>query len=107
MKGHAMVVEAAHSLAAARRAFPLLFVGSGPFEAATRENIARAGLGARASFLGFVQDPARAVGALDIALYPPLESDGMSRVLFEYLTPGRAGIASRVGVAAEGLSDGE
>src|SRR6266542_383727 len=59
------------------------------------------------SFLGFVEDPARAVGALDIALYPPLESDGMSRVLFEYLAAGRAVIASRVGAAAEVLTDGD
>ncbi|HEX9124818.1 MAG TPA: glycosyltransferase family 4 protein [Methylomirabilota bacterium] len=107
MKGHAVVVEAARSLAISGRAFHLLFAGRGPFEAATRESITRAGLGARTSFLGFVEDPARALGALDIALYPPLESDGMSRVLFEYLAAGRAVIASRVGVAAEVLTDGE
>jgi glycosyltransferase involved in cell wall biosynthesis len=107
MKGHAVVVEAARILKASGRAFHLLFVGQGPFEPATREGIARAGLGDRASFLGFVEDPARAVGALDIALYPPLESDGMSRVLFEYLAAGRAVVASRVGVAAEVLRDGE
>jgi glycosyltransferase involved in cell wall biosynthesis len=47
------------------------------------------------------------VGALDIALYPPLESDGMSRALFEYLASGRAVIASRVGAAAEVIRDGE
>src|SRR6266481_14228 len=46
-------------------------------------------------------------GALDIALYPPLESDGMSRALFEYLASGRAVIASRVGAAAEVVRDGE
>jgi glycosyltransferase involved in cell wall biosynthesis len=107
MKGHAMVVEAAQRLAGSGRAFHLLFVGQGPFEAATRESVARAGLGDRVSFLGFVDDPARVVGSLDIALYPPLESDGMSRVLFEYLAAGRAVIASRVGVAAEVLTDDE
>ena len=107
MKGHSVVVEAARALAATGRAFHLLFVGQGPFEPAIRESVARAGLGDRASFLGFVDDPARAVGALDIALYPSLESDGMSRVLFEYLAAGRAVIASRVGVAAEVLKDGE
>jgi len=107
MKGHAVVVEAARRLAAAGRAFHLLFVGQGPFEAATREGVARAGLGDRTSFLGFVGDPARVVGILDIALYPPLESDGMSRALFECLAAGRAVIASRVGVAAEVLTDDE
>jgi len=107
MKGHSIVVEAARSLAASGRPFHLLFIGQGPFEPAIRDSVARAGLGDRATFLGFVEDPARAVGALDIALYPSLESDGMSRVLFEYLAAGRAVIASRVGVAAEVLKDGE
>jgi len=107
MKGHSIVVEAARSLAASGRPFHLLFIGQGPFEPAIRDSVARAGLGDRATFLGFVEDPARVVGALDIALYPSLESDGMSRVLFEYLAAGRAVIASRVGVAAEVLKDGE
>lgn len=107
MKGHAVVVEAAQQVARSGRDFHLLFVGQGPFEAATRLGVARAGLENRTSFLGFVEDPARVVAALDIALYPPLESDGMSRVLFEYLAAGRAVIASRVGVAAEVLADGE
>jgi glycosyltransferase involved in cell wall biosynthesis len=107
MKGHAAVVEAAQGLAGSGRAFHLLFAGQGPFEVATREAVARAGLHERVSFLGFVADPARVVGSLDIALYPPLESDGMSRALFEYLAAGRAVIASRVGVAAEVLTDDE
>ena len=107
MKGHATVVEAAERLIGSGRAFHLVFVGQGPFEAATRESVVRAGLGDRVSFLGFVDDQARVVGSLDIALYPPLESDGMSRVLFEYLAAGRAVIASRVGVAAEVLTDDE
>jgi glycosyltransferase involved in cell wall biosynthesis len=107
MKGHGMVVEAARRLAASGRVFHVLFIGQGPFKAATQDSVARAGLGDRVSFLGFVDDPARVVGSLDIALYPPLESDGMSRVLFEYLAAGRAVIASRVGVAAEVLTDDE
>lgn len=107
MKGHGIVIEAVRRLAPSGRAFHLLFCGQGPFEAAARESVARAGLGSRVSFLGFVDDPARVVGSLDIALYPPLESDGMSRVLFEYLAAGRAVIASRVGVAAEVLTDNE
>jgi glycosyltransferase involved in cell wall biosynthesis len=107
MKGHAVVVEAAQKLAGAGRTFHLVFAGQGPFEAAIRESLASAGLGDRATFLGFVENPARVLGVLDIALYPPLESDGMSRALFEYLAAGRAVIASRVGVAAEVLTDDE
>jgi len=107
MKGHATVVEAAETLAGSGRRFHLVFVGSGPFEAGVRERVSRAGLTDRVSFLGFVDDPAQLVRSLDIALYPPLESDGMSRALFEYMASGRAVIASRVGAAAEVLSDGD
>jgi len=106
MKGHGVVLDAAEALAGAGRRFHLVFAGRGPFEVGMRERVTQAGLVDRVSFLGFVEDPATLVGGLDIALYPPLESDGMSRVLFEYLASGRAVIASRVGAAAEVLEDG-
>jgi glycosyltransferase involved in cell wall biosynthesis len=107
MKGHAVVLDAAEQLAGSGRPFHLVFVGQGPFEPLMRERASRAGLSDRVSFVGFADDPARWVGAFDIALYPPLESDGMSRTLFEYLASGRAVIASRVGAAAEVMRDGE
>ena len=47
------------------------------------------------------------MAALDVALYVPLESDGMSRVVFECLAAGRPLVASRVGVVPEVLADGE
>ena len=106
MKGHGLVVEAARRLASDRRRFHLVFAGKGPFQAATRQAVDAAGLSDHASFLGFVEDTAGVLAALDVALYPPLESDGMSRSLFEYLAAGRAVVASRVGVAAEVLTDG-
>src|SRR6266851_1091779 len=106
MKGHGLVVEAATQLASGGRPFHLVLAGQGPFEAALRQAVEKAGLSERVSFLGFVEDTAGLLAALDIALYPPLESDGMSRALFEYLAAGRAVVASRVGVAAEVLTDG-
>jgi glycosyltransferase involved in cell wall biosynthesis len=45
------------------------------------------------------------MAAFDAALYVPLESDGMSRVLFEYLALGKPVVASRVGVVPEVLAD--
>jgi glycosyltransferase involved in cell wall biosynthesis len=47
------------------------------------------------------------MAALDIGLYVPLESDGMSRVLFEYLAAGRPVIAARTGVVPEVVTDGK
>ena len=60
----------------------------------------------RISILGYVDDLPAVMAALDVALYPALESDGMSRVLFEYLAAGVPVVASRVGVVPEILEDG-
>ena len=107
MKGHVTAIDAAGRLAAGGRRFHMVFLGEGAMEAAIRGAIAAAGLEDRISLSGFAEDLPGAMAALDIALYPPLESDGMSRVLFEYLATGRAVVASRVGVVPEVLADGE
>lgn len=106
MKGHAIVVDAAARLAARGIRPHFAFVGRGSGERMVRDTIERAGLGAQFSIVGFVDDLPAALAALDIALYVPLESDGMSRVVFESLAAGRPLVASRVGVVAEVLADG-
>jgi glycosyltransferase involved in cell wall biosynthesis len=106
MKGHQIVVEAAARLAAEGRRFHLLLVGQGPFAPRVRAQIEAAGLGARTSVLGFVDDLPATMAGIDTALYSALESDGMSRVLFEYLAAGVPVVASRVGVVPEILEDG-
>jgi glycosyltransferase involved in cell wall biosynthesis len=107
MKGHRVVIEAAARLAREGVRPRIVFVGRGPMEATVREAIARAGLGSQVTIAGFAPDLPAVMAALDLALYAPLESDGMSRVVFEYLAAGRAIVASRVGVVAEVLVDGE
>src|SRR5262249_3795402 len=44
---------------------------------------------------------------LAVVLYTPLDSDGMSRVIFECLAAAKPLIAARVGVVPEVLTDGE
>lgn len=107
MKGHRVLIDAAARLAALglRPAFTL--VGRGPTEGAIREAIRERGLEHQFTIAGFVDDVPAAMAALDIALYVPLESDGMSRVVFEYLAAARPLIAARVGVVPEVLVDGE
>jgi len=107
MKGHAIVVEAARHLAARGVRPRFVFIGRGPTEGGVREAIERAGLGSQFTFAGFVDDLPAALAALDVVLYTPLDSDGMSRVIFEYLAAGRPLIAARVGVVPEVLTDGE
>lgn len=106
MKGQPTVVEAAARLAALGPRFHLLLIGQGPFAPRVRAQIDAAGLGDRVSVLGFVEDLPATMAALDVALYSALESDGMSRVLFEYLAAGAPVVASRVGVVPEILEDG-
>ena len=106
MKGHHVTIDAARRLADVGHRFQMLFVGRGAFEARIREQIAQAGLARSITLLGFVADLPSALAALDVALYPAMESDGMSRVLFEYLAVGAPVVASRVGVVSEVLEDG-
>jgi glycosyltransferase involved in cell wall biosynthesis len=84
----------------------MLFIGAGSFDAAIRRAVADAGLADRISMAGFVADLPAAIAGLDAALYAAFESDGMSRVLFEYLAMGKPVVATRVGVASEVLEDG-
>src|SRR5437870_6598778 len=85
MKGHTVVVEAAARLAARGIRPHFTFVGRGSIEKMVRDTIERAGLGGQFTIVGFVDDLPAVLAALDVALYVPLESDGMSRVVFESL----------------------
>ena len=105
MKGHEIVVAAAARLAATGLPFHLVFVGQGPFAERIRGLIQAAGLTDRVSLVGFVDELPPVMAALDVALYAALESDGMSRVLWEYLAAAVPVVATRVGVVPEVLED--
>ncbi len=107
MKGHRVVVEAAARLAAERLPVHFVFVGRGNQEGPLREMLQRAGLGARITLTGFLDDLPAAMATLDVGLYVSFESEGMSRVVWEYLAAGCPLIASRVGVVPEALVDGD
>jgi glycosyltransferase involved in cell wall biosynthesis len=107
MKGHRLVIEAAVRLAQRGIRPRIVFVGRGAMEASVRQAIEQAGLGAQITVAGFAPDLPAVMAALDVALYLTLESDGMSRVVFEYLLAGRPLLASRVGAVPEVLVDGE
>jgi len=107
MKGHTIVVEAVRQLAAAGRPPVVAFIGRGRAESRVREAVRRAEVDGAITFSGFAGDLPATLSALDVALYVPLESDGMSRVVFETLAAGVPLIAARVGVVPEVLTDGE
>ena len=107
MKGHLVVVEALRRLVAERLDVHFVFIGRGNTEPTVRDAVWRETLGDHVTIPGFADDLPAVMRAIDIALYTPLESDGMSRVVFEYLASGCALIASRVGVVPEVLRDDE
>jgi glycosyltransferase involved in cell wall biosynthesis len=107
MKGHGTLIEAARRLAGAGWRFQLLLVGRGPLEREISAAVDRAGIRSRVTIAGFVPELPPAMAACDVAVYCPVESEGMSRVVFEYLAMGKALVASRVGAVPEVLVDGE
>jgi glycosyltransferase involved in cell wall biosynthesis len=105
MKGHQTVVEAAARLAEAGHRFHLVLIGQGALQERVRDLVQAARLPGYTSMLGFVDDLPAAMRTLDVGIYSALESDGMSRVLFEYLAAGVPVVATRVGVVPEILAD--
>jgi glycosyltransferase involved in cell wall biosynthesis len=107
MKGHRMMVSALARLKQNGVKFSALFVGQGSQEAIIRSEIRENDLEEEITLVGFVPDLAAAMRAFDVAVYAPLESDGMGRVVFEYLAMGKPLVATRVGVVPEILTDGQ
>lgn len=105
MKGHGVFLEAARRLRGDDVRF--VVVGGGRHDAEVRATIERLGLGRRVVLAGFEAAPEQAVAAFDVAVSPSLSSEGMGRVVFEYMAAGRGLVATTVGLAAEVLRDGE
>ena len=107
MKGHSVAIEAASHLGASADRVRFAFVGTGSQEGAIRTALEHHRLSGRIALAGFATDVPSVLAALDVALYVPLESEGMSRMVFEYLAAGRPLIAARVGIVPEILRHGE
>jgi glycosyltransferase involved in cell wall biosynthesis len=107
MKGHDVAVEAVARLGADGDRLRFAFVGAGSQEGRIRKMLDERAPGGRIVLAGFADDLPAVMAALDMGLYVPVESEGMSRVVFEYLAAGCALIAARVGVVPEILGHRE
>ena len=91
-----LLLDAARDLAGGGRAFHVAIVGDGPLADDLRGRAARAGIADRISFLGFRAD-ARALAAdFDVATLTS-DREGMPLSLLEYMSLGRAIVATAVG----------
>jgi glycosyltransferase involved in cell wall biosynthesis len=107
LKGHAVFLRAARLVLARCPAVRFLVIGGGGEAERVRRLVSGLGLERSVSIIGGVPDPERAVAALDVAVYAAIASDGMGRVLFEYMAMARPIVASAVGLAPEVLAHGE
>lgn len=106
-KGHRVFLESARVLHDRYPQIRFVLVGDGPAGESIRRHIVELGLEKTVLVVGFVREPELAVAAFDVAVYPSLSSEGMGRVVFEYMAAGRPIVATRIGLAAEVLRDGE
>ncbi len=74
---------------------------------ALREFATELGLGERVGFTGFVEEPARAMRALDIIVHASTSPEPFGRVIAEAMASQRAVVVSRAGGAAELIKDEE
>lgn len=107
MKGHRVFLEAARRVSASHPGTRFLLVGEGRDAGLIRQLVAELGLTRTVVMAGFARDPERALAAFTIGVYPSLSSEGMGRVLFEYMAMGLPIVASSVGLAPEVLTDRE
>ncbi|MBI5666969.1 MAG: glycosyltransferase [Chloroflexi bacterium] len=103
-KGVAYAIEAFRQVATAFPDAALLVAGDGPLREALQAQAAP--LGDRVRFLGWRQDTARLVAALDIFLAPSLW-EGFGLVLLEAMAQQTPVIASAVSAIPEVVADGE
>ncbi len=104
VKRHRDMIEAFAKLAGERADTRLLLIGSGKCEAALREQVQQAGLGAQVQFLGERRDVDQLLPLLD-AFVLCSATEGMSNALLEAMACGLPVIATAVGGNPETLQD--
>jgi glycosyltransferase involved in cell wall biosynthesis len=105
LKGQDVVVDVVARLSAAGIDVSALFLGEGPRRAVTEARAETAGVAARCTFAGAIEDVASRL-ADSHALLLPSESEGAPLALVEAMAAGCVAVARDVGGAAEMLGGG-
>lgn len=99
------LIVAATAILLDGKALHLVVVGSGPEEAALRDQVRAAGIEHSVSFLGFRTDATTLAAGFDVAVLSS-DREGAPLTLLEYMALGRAVVATRVGGIPEIVDDG-
>jgi glycosyltransferase involved in cell wall biosynthesis len=101
-KNYRLLIEALHDLQACAQDWQCIIVGDGDDRPRLEALIAAHGLQSRVRLLGFRDDVARLLGALDIFVLPS-SYEGLPRALMEAMAAGLPCVVSRVGGNAEAV----
>jgi glycosyltransferase involved in cell wall biosynthesis len=104
-KGHAYLLEAAPAILARFPGAYFAFAGSPDGRAEIEQQIEALGLRERVSILGFREDTVALLRGSDVFVLPSL-AEGFSLSIIEALAAGLPVVATRVGGAAEAITDG-
>lgn len=105
VKRHQDLIEAFAIVARRHHDAGLVLIGTGPLEAALRQQVALAGLSARVHFLGKRADVERLLPLLDAFVLCSL-TEGMSNAVLEAMACGLPVVATAVGGNTEAVIDG-
>jgi len=85
----------------------VVVIGQGEETELVRELASGMGIAGRTVVTGYLDSMAEAFAACNALAFPSRQSEGTSRVLFEYLAAGRPVVASRVGCVEEIVREGQ
>lgn len=105
VKGHRFLVDAVGKLTPLFPELQLVMAGQGPLAEALRKQADERGLGERVRVIGYVEDTAGFLSALDIFIMPSL-SEGQPLALLEAAANGRCIVATDVGGIPEIIANG-
>ena len=103
-KGHLYLLEAMKRLA--RDDCRLLIVGDGPMRAVIESRIAELDLADRVSLVGYQDDPAPWLRALDVCCLPSYANEGVPQALMQAMLVGSPIVTTAVGGIPEVIEDG-
>jgi len=105
-KGHGVLLEAFHSVAATRENSALVLVGEGFLREELESTVARLGLAGRVFFAGFQRDIPEVLSNLDLYVLPSF-AEGFPNTLVEAMACGLPCVSTDVSCVPEILADGE
>lgn len=106
-KGHIYFIQAMKKIIGAYPETRAILAGEGPLKK-DMENLAeRLGIGANLTFCGIVRDMGSFFSAIDLAVLPSWKREGLSNVILEAMSAGKAVVGSSIGGIPEAVVDGE